>query len=330
MILETVRLILRPWEEKDAEACYEYARDPRVGPSAGWPVHRSVEDSREVIRNVLSRPETYAIVLRETGLPIGSIGLHHDDLAPGEDEAELGYWLGAAWWGRGIVPEAAREMLRHAFEDLQLKQVWCGYYEGNEKSRRVQEKLGFHHQWTSEHVPVPQLQEERTGHVNRMTREEWERHREIVYRRAAEGDVETLISMRIRQLREEGAKEDMDLRPALRDYYLRHFSDGTFVSWIALDGERVIATSGMSFVEKPPYYGCPDGRLGLLSGMYTVPEFRRQGIARELLRRVVQEARAYGCGSVQITASDAGVLLYTAFGFEKNGNFMQLPLKAKD
>ena len=88
----------------------------------------------------------------------------------------------------------------------------------------------------------------------------------------------------------------------------------------------MVGTSGMSFVEKPPYFSCPTGRIGLLSSMYTDPGYRRQGIAKELLKRVVEEARAYDCGSVQITASDMGVLLYTDFGFVKNGNFMQYKL----
>lgn len=173
MILETERLILRPWEEADAEECYKYAKDPRVGPIAGWPVHTSVENSRQVIRDVLMVPETYAIVLKETGLPVGSIGLHHNDLAEKEDELELGYWLGVLYWGRGIVPEAARELLRHAFEDLKLARVWCGYYDSNEKSKRVQEKLGFKYQWTTEDAPVPQMGETRKGHVSLLTKEEW-------------------------------------------------------------------------------------------------------------------------------------------------------------
>lgn len=148
----------------------------------------------------------------------------------------------------------------------------------------------------------------------------------ITYRKLTENDLETFIGMRIVQLREEGATEELDLVPALMDYYHRHLEDGTFVSWLALDGDRVIGTSGMSFVEKPPYFSCPSGRIGLLSSMYTDPGYRRRGIAKELLDRVVAEARAYGCGSVQITASDMGVLLYTAFGFTKNGNFMQYKL----
>ena len=148
----------------------------------------------------------------------------------------------------------------------------------------------------------------------------------VKYRRLTEKELEVFIAMRINQLREEGAKEDIDLKPALREYYNRHMADGTFVSWLAVDGDRIVGTSGMSFVEKPPYFGCPSGRMGLLSSMFTAKEYRRQGIAKELLTRVMNEAKEYGCGTVQITASDMGVLLYTDFGFVKNGNFMQYQL----
>ena len=148
----------------------------------------------------------------------------------------------------------------------------------------------------------------------------------IQYRKMVSTDVDTFIAMRINQLREEGATEDIDLIPALKDYYGRHMADGTFVSWLAVDGEKIVGTSGMSFVEKPPYFSCPTGKIGLLSSMFTDPSYRRMGIAKELLSRVVDEAKKYGCGSVQITASDMGVLLYTNYGFVKNGNFMQYKL----
>ena len=148
----------------------------------------------------------------------------------------------------------------------------------------------------------------------------------LTSQKLTEEQLDTFISMRIKQLREEGATEDIDLVPYLKDYYNRHMADGTFVSWLAMDGDRIVGTSGMSFVEKPPYFSCPTGKIGLLSSMFTDPDYRRMGIAKELLSRVVEEARNYGCGTVQITASDMGVLLYTDFGFVKNGNFMQYKL----
>ncbi len=149
---------------------------------------------------------------------------------------------------------------------------------------------------------------------------------DVTYRRLTEKEIDTFISIRISQLREEGATEDIDLVPYLKEYYSRHMKDGTFVSWIALDGDKLIGTSGMSFVEKPPYFGCPSGKIGLLSSMYTNPDYRRMGIAKELLHRVVEDARDFGCGVVQITASDMGVKLYTAYGFKHNNNFMQYKL----
>ena len=149
---------------------------------------------------------------------------------------------------------------------------------------------------------------------------------DIRYKRLTEKELNTFIHMRINQLREEGSKEEIDLVPALNEYYTRHMVDGTFVSWLALDEGNIIGTSGMSFVEKPPYFGCPSGKIGLLSSMYTDLEYRRRGIAKELLSRVIDDAREYGCGTIQITASDMGVKLYTDFGFVHNGNFMQYKL----
>ena len=175
MILQTKRLILRPWREDDAEDLYTYARDPEVGPPAGWLPHTSIENSREIIRTVLSAPETYAVCLKETGRPIGSVGFHRNDLAEDDDEYELGYWIGKPFWGQGLIPEASREMLRYAFEDLGMSRIWCGHYDGNVKSRRVQEKLGFVYHHTTEGIEVSLLGEIRTGHVMLMTRDVWEK-----------------------------------------------------------------------------------------------------------------------------------------------------------
>ncbi|MDR1756368.1 MAG: GNAT family N-acetyltransferase [Culturomica sp.] len=175
--METERLILRAWQESDAESLYRYARDPRIGPIAGWPPHTSVGNSREIIKSVLSVAETYALVLKETGEAVGSIGLmtadtiHSAEIAAGE--AEIGYWIGQPFWGRGLIPEAVRELLRHAFEDLQYSAVWCGYYDGNEKSKRVSEKCRFVYHHTEYNKPVPLLNEYRTEHFTRILREDW-------------------------------------------------------------------------------------------------------------------------------------------------------------
>ena len=175
-MIETERLILRPWRESDAEALYTYASDPAVGPPAGWPPHTSVENSREIIKGVLSERETYAICLK-SGKPVGSIGLRLNgstDMTDRDDECELGYWIGKPFWGQGLIPEAARALLRYAFEQLGMRAVWCGYYEGNEKSKRVQEKLGFVYQHATEGLEVTLLNEIRTGHTNLMTKEHWQ------------------------------------------------------------------------------------------------------------------------------------------------------------
>ena len=181
MMLQTERLILRPWREEDAQELYQYAKDPEVGPPAGWLPHTSVENSREIIKTVLSAPETYAVCLKENGKPIGSIGFHRKDLAELDDEYELGYWIGKPYWGQGLIPEASREMLRHAFRELGMNRIWCGYYDGNDKSRRVQQKLGFVYHHTTTGIELELLGEVRTGHVMLMTKADWEKNNKAGY-----------------------------------------------------------------------------------------------------------------------------------------------------
>lgn len=176
MILETERLILRPWEESDAESLYEFAKDTRVGPAAGWPVHTSIENSRQIIRDVLRTDENYAVTLKGEGKAIGSAGLMIGDksnIKINSSEAEIGYWIGVPYWGRGLIPEAVRELMKRAFEDLNLKTLWCGYFDGNEKSKRVQEKCGFIYHHTDKDKPWPLMNDIRTEHFTRITREQW-------------------------------------------------------------------------------------------------------------------------------------------------------------
>lgn len=193
--LETTRLTLRPWRESDADALFRYAHDPDVGPRAGWAAHESVEESRRVIREVLAMPESYAIVLKRRAgdLPVGAIALMFgaaSDLARSSREAELGYWVGRPLWGQGVVPEAAAALLEHAFSDLRLDAVWASYYEGNEQSRRVQEKLGFVPDCIIESLPRPLLGDAARTHVNVLSRERWTRmghaHRGLIDEQQAE------------------------------------------------------------------------------------------------------------------------------------------------
>lgn len=183
MIFKTHRLILRPWQESDAESLYKYASSPLVGPAAGWPPHTSVEDSLNIIRNVLSAPETYAVIDKSTGCAIGSIGIMigtRSRLDLPNTEGELGYWIGVPYWGNGLIPEAAREILRYAFRELGLQKMWCGYYDGNNKSKRVQEKCGFVYQYTKENVPCSMLEGTRTEHITCLTKEDWAKKASLV------------------------------------------------------------------------------------------------------------------------------------------------------
>ena len=175
-MIETERLFLRPWQETDAEALFKYASDPDIGPISGWPPHTSVENSLEIIRTVFAAPETYAVVLKDTGKPVGSCGimfadgLHSAEMKSGE--AEIGYWIGKPYWGQGLIPEAVKALLVRSFNKLHLNIVWCGYYDGNTKSKRVCEKCGFIYHHANRDIISP-LGDKRTEHFYYMTKEDY-------------------------------------------------------------------------------------------------------------------------------------------------------------
>ena len=181
--LQTERLTLRPWKESDAEALYRYACNPNIGPIAGWPPHTSVENSREIIKTVLSAPGSYAVVLKETDETVGSVGIMtaRSEIRSAkmtDSECEIGYWIGEPYWGQGLIPEAVSELIRYAFEDLQMTTIWCGYDDGNETSKRAQEKCGFIYSHTENNKPVPLLNEVRTEHFTKITLEDWKNNKD--------------------------------------------------------------------------------------------------------------------------------------------------------
>lgn len=144
MILKTQNLLLRPWRESDAECLYHFAKNPNVGPIAGWPPHKSVDDSLNIIKTVFSKRETYAIVKND--IPIGCVGLlFHPDTNHwwGEGACELGYWIAEEFWGNGYAVEASKAIIKRAFDDLNVTQIYASYRIENSQSKRVLEKLGF-------------------------------------------------------------------------------------------------------------------------------------------------------------------------------------------
>lgn len=175
--LTTGRLVLRRWEESDAEALYRYACDPALGLPAGWPPHTSVEHSRETIRTVFAAPETYAVTLKATGELVGCAGImpygRHDNALTANGEAEIGYWTGRPHWGKGYAPEAVNLLLHRCFSHLGMQAVWCVYYDGNMKSRRVMDKCGFSYHHMESGKPSP-LGDIRTEHHMKITKTEWE------------------------------------------------------------------------------------------------------------------------------------------------------------
>ena len=144
--METDRFILRPWREADAPALFKYASDPEVGPRAGWPPHKSVEESLEIIRTVFGNDRTWAIEWKETGEPIGCIGyfIHGEsNIEIGPGDAETGYWVARPYWNKGIGTDALRLVLDYCFNEKGFQTIWSDFFVDNPASGRVMEKCGF-------------------------------------------------------------------------------------------------------------------------------------------------------------------------------------------
>ncbi|MBC8560201.1 GNAT family N-acetyltransferase [Fumia xinanensis] len=146
--LETLRLTLRPWQESDLSDLYEYASVPGVGEMAGWPHHESIEASRQILTSWLEEKNIFALVYRENGKVIGSLGLHPSwaDSDPRYSDLkvkEVGYVLSKDYWGRGLMPEAVTAVIHFCFEQLGLDALTVGHFTENGQSKRVIEKCGF-------------------------------------------------------------------------------------------------------------------------------------------------------------------------------------------
>ena len=146
--LNSERLILRNWQESDSSDLYEYAKSELVGPNAGWKPHQNEEESKEIIKMFIKNNDSYAIVLKSENKVIGSIGLHHrkpDETLNDLKQREIGYVLNPNYWGKGFIPEAVNCLLNYGFNELNLDLIWCGHFDFNNNSKRVNEKCGFNY-----------------------------------------------------------------------------------------------------------------------------------------------------------------------------------------
>lgn len=144
--METDRIILRPWFDDDAKALFKYASDPDVGTRAGWPPHKNVEESLEIIRTLFHNDTTWAIELKESGEAIGAIGYGPScecQLPARENEPLIGYWVAKSFWNQGICTEALRLMLNHIRQTTDIPSLISGHFIDNPASGRVMEKCGF-------------------------------------------------------------------------------------------------------------------------------------------------------------------------------------------
>lgn len=146
--IETPRLILRPWQETDLRDFNAYASEAGVGECAGWKHHESMEESLRILRMFIEGKHTFALVEKESGRAVGSVGLEapSDFADEGDSElfgCEIGYVLSKSCWGKGYMTEAVRAVLQFCFRELRMDWVTCAHFTENDRSRRVIEKCGF-------------------------------------------------------------------------------------------------------------------------------------------------------------------------------------------
>ena len=163
MIIHTQRLCLRPWSDADAPALFELARDPHIGMLCGWKPFERIDDAHEALSTVLAVPDSYAVTLASTGELVGSIALRIDTGSPEASVADIGYWIGAPYWGKGYATEAGDAIIGRARE-LGVKTIVLKYFDGNSASRRVSEKLGFAWRSREEGVEYPLIGKRLTVH----------------------------------------------------------------------------------------------------------------------------------------------------------------------
>lgn len=176
-MMQTSRILLRPWRNEDADALFKYASDPEVGPRAGWPPHKSVEESREIIRTLFHSDHIWAIELRETGEAIGCMGYYtcsESNIDIGKNDAEAGYWVARPYWNRGICTEALRLLINYCFNVKGFHTIWSDFYIDNPASGRVMEKCGFNDTGEINYCSRLQIGADRPVKIMRLDQKQWQ------------------------------------------------------------------------------------------------------------------------------------------------------------
>lgn len=296
MVLKTKRLFLRPWSVSDTDRLFELASDPDVGPHTGWTPHRNREGSRRIIENVLNGKECYAICSEATGEIFGTAGLM---LNGAKDDCELGYWLGKKYWGNGYMTEAVRELIRHAFRDLGMSVIWCCYSEGNDRSRRVQEKSGFRFHHTDENCEYPLINEVRTRHVSFLSADEWEKNIQI--RPLEKNETKDAIDLAKKVFSE---FEAPDYGEAGIEHFSNSLNDAGYLNGIrfygAFNGSELVGMLG--FREKTRH----------ICLLFVDGKYHRLGIGTRLFREAYKNHEGK---SVTVNASPYGLPFYQRLGF---------------
>ena len=242
-----------------------------------------------------------------------------------DDECELGYWLGKPFWGRGIMPEAAKELIRHGFETLSMRAIWCGYYDGNMKSKRVQEKCGFVYHHTTEGLEVELMGETRTGHANLLTKEQWEENRnKVVIVKATQEDAEELLEL-MKQIGGEtdnltfGAEGLPVTVESERNFIQSVNHSMSSVMMVAKKNDRIVGISSFMGMQGPRMKHRGEVSVSVLK------EEWGHGIGSKLLEAVLEFAKTTANAeivSLEVRSDHVrAIRLYEKFGFKKHGCF---------
>ena len=146
-MLKSERLILRPVTIHDCEDIYEYSKNPNVGYRAGWKPHESKKETAAIMKMIfIGQDHIFGIIIKSNNKLVGTIGLIHDPKRENKNAWMLGYALHEAYWGKGIMTEAAKLVIQYAKEQPNITLISAYCYPYNPQSRRVLEKCGFEYE----------------------------------------------------------------------------------------------------------------------------------------------------------------------------------------